>query len=95
MPVLQVMHRVIAIFLIKRVGVKRSHTGAVTLIERAGSVAALNPHPYCLVSDCVVTPYYSQNISPNISIICGVDGFVRALSHLEIELIQNFPKHIL
>ena len=43
------IHRVIAIFLIKRAGVKRSHTGAVTLIERAGSVAALNPHPYCLV----------------------------------------------
>ena len=43
-PVLQVIHRVIATFLIKQAGLKRSEadTGAVTLIQRFGSAANLN-----------------------------------------------------
>jgi ribosomal protein S27E len=54
-PLLQVIHRVIARFLIKQAGVKRSeaHTGAVTLIQRFGSAANLNIHLHCLVLDGV------------------------------------------
>jgi hypothetical protein len=42
-PVLQVIHRVLAPFLIKQAGLKRSaaNTGAVTLIQRFGSAANL------------------------------------------------------
>jgi ribosomal protein S27E len=51
--VLQIIHRVIATFLIKQAGVRRSeaHTGAVTLIQRFGSAANLNIHLHCLVLD--------------------------------------------
>jgi hypothetical protein len=54
-PVLQVIHRVIATFLIKQAGVKPSEadTGAVTLIQRFGSGANLNIHLHCLVLDGV------------------------------------------
>ena len=54
-PVLQVIHRVIANFLIKQAGVKRieADTGAVTLIQRFGSGANLNIHLHCLVLDGV------------------------------------------
>src|ERR671914_2286809 len=45
-PVLQIIHRVIATFLIKQAGLKRTEadTGAVTLIQRFGSAANLNIH---------------------------------------------------
>jgi Putative transposase len=54
-PVLQIIHRVIASFLIKQAGLKRSaaDTGAVTLIQRFGSAANLNIHLHCLVLDRV------------------------------------------
>ena len=54
-PVLQIIHRVIASFLIKQAGLKRSEadTGAVTLIQRFGSAANLNIHLHCLVLDGV------------------------------------------
>ena len=54
-PVLQVIHRVIATFLIKQAGQKhdQAHTGAVTLIQRFGSAANLNIHLHCLVLDGV------------------------------------------
>ncbi len=54
-PVLQIIHRVIARFLIKQAGLKRSaaDTGAVTLIQRFGSAANLNIHLHCLVLDGV------------------------------------------
>ena len=50
-PVLQIIHRVIAGFLLKQAGVKggAAHTGAVTLIQRFGSAANLNIHLHCLV----------------------------------------------
>lgn len=53
--VLQIIHRVIATFLIKQAGVTRSeaHTGAVTLIQRFGSAANLNIPLHCLVLDGV------------------------------------------
>jgi hypothetical protein len=43
-PLLQVIHRVIAVFLTKQAGLKRTAatTGAVTLIQRFGSAANLN-----------------------------------------------------
>ena len=43
-PLLQVIHRVIATFMIKQAGLKRrqADTGAVTLIQRFGSAANLN-----------------------------------------------------
>src|SRR5436190_3453170 len=52
---LQIIHRVIATFLIKQSGLKRgqAHTGAVTLIQRFGSAANLNIHLHCLVLDGV------------------------------------------
>jgi len=54
-PLLQVVHRVIASFLIKRAGLKhpQADTGAVTLIQRFGSAANLNIHLHCLVLDGV------------------------------------------
>ena len=44
-PVVQVVHRVIGTFLIKQAGLKHTDasTGAVTLIQRFGSAANLNP----------------------------------------------------
>ncbi len=54
-PVLQIIHRVIATYLIKHAGVKRSEaaTGAVTLIQRFGSAANINIHLHGLVLDGV------------------------------------------
>jgi len=54
-PVLQIIHRVIAWFLLKQAGVKRTaaDTGAVTLIQRLGSAANLNIQLHCLVLDGV------------------------------------------
>jgi hypothetical protein len=52
---LQIIHRVIATFLIKQSRLPRcqAHTGAVTLIQRFGSAANLNIHLHCLVLDGV------------------------------------------
>ena len=54
-PVLRLIHRVIARFLLKQAGLKRAtaDTGAVTLIQRFGSAANLNIHLHCLVLDGV------------------------------------------
>ena len=54
-PVLRIIHRVIASFLIKQAGLKRcaADTGAVTLIQRFGSAANLNIPLHCLVLDGV------------------------------------------
>ena len=54
-PLVHVIHRVIAGFLVKRAGFKlsRADTGAVTLIQRFGSAANLNIHLHCLVLDGV------------------------------------------
>jgi hypothetical protein len=50
-PLLQVIHRVIATFLIKHAGLHRrqADTGAVTLIQRFGSAANLTIPRHCLV----------------------------------------------
>jgi len=52
-PVLRIIHRVIAGFLLKQAGLKRAAAdfGAVTLIQRFGSAANLNIHLHCLVLD--------------------------------------------
>ena len=52
-PVLHIIHRVIARFLIKQAGLKHGEadTSAVTLIQRFGSAANLNIHLHCLVLD--------------------------------------------
>jgi len=54
-PVLRIVHRVIAGFLLKQAGLERARadTGAVTLIQRFGSAANLNIHLHCLVLDGV------------------------------------------
>ena len=54
-PVLRIVHRVIASFLIKQAGLKRAEaqSGAVTLIQRFGSAANLNIHIHGLVLDGV------------------------------------------
>ena len=50
-PVLRIIHRVIAGYLLKQAGLNRTtaDTGAVTLIQRFGSTANLNIHLHCLV----------------------------------------------
>ena len=54
-PVLQVINRALATFLIKQAGLKRAEaqTGAVTLIQRFGSAVNLNIHLHCLFLDGV------------------------------------------
>ena len=54
-PVLRIIHRVIAGFVLKQAGLKRTtaDTGAVTLIQRFGSAANLNIHVHGLVLDGV------------------------------------------
>jgi hypothetical protein len=54
-PVLRIIHRVIAGYLLKQAGLKRTtaDTGAVTLVQRFGSAANLNIHLHCLVLDGV------------------------------------------
>ena len=54
-PVLRIIHRVIARFLLKQAGLKRTaaDTGAVTLIQRLVSAANLNIHLHCLGLDGV------------------------------------------
>ena len=54
-PVLRIIHRVIASFLLKQAGLRRAtaDSGAVTLIQRFGSAANLNIHLHCLVLDGV------------------------------------------
>ena len=54
-PVLRIIHRVIAGFLLKQAGLRRTTaaSGAVTLIQRFGSAANLNIHLHCLVLDGV------------------------------------------
>jgi hypothetical protein len=52
-PILQIIHRAIATFLIDQIGIQRDQatTGAVTLIQRFGSAANLNIHLHALVLD--------------------------------------------
>ncbi|HEY8707891.1 MAG TPA: transposase, partial [Burkholderiaceae bacterium] len=54
-PVLQVVHRVLTRHLLERAGLTpgQADCGAVTLIQRFGSVANLNIHLHCLVLDGV------------------------------------------
>jgi hypothetical protein len=54
-PVLQVVQRVVARYLLDHAGLKpdEGHGGAVTLIQRFGSAANLNIHLHCLVLDGV------------------------------------------
>jgi hypothetical protein len=54
-PVLRIVHRVIASFLLSQAGLERTaaDAGAVTLIQRFGSAANLNVHLHCLVLDGV------------------------------------------
>ena len=58
-PVLQVVHRVIATFLIQQAGLKRpeAHTGAVTLRKPIGSAANLNIPLHGLVLDGVYSAH--------------------------------------
>src|SRR3954466_9249830 len=80
-PLLQIIHRVIATFLIKQSGRKRSqaHSGAVTLIQRFGSAANLNIHLHCLILDGV---YCSSAGAP-------VFHEARAPSAAELETLLN------
>ena len=70
-PVLRIIHRVIASFLLKQAGLKRAtaDTGAVTLIQRFGSAVNLNIHLHCLVFDGVYrrtegVPVFQQARAP-------------------------------
>ena len=58
-PLLRIVHRVIARFLVKQAGLKgdAADTGAVTLIQRFGSAANLNIHLHCpCLMECIATP---------------------------------------
>ena len=77
--VLQRIHRVVAAFLIKQSGLKRSqaHTGAVTLIQRFGSAANLNIHLHCLVLDGVYCssarePVFHEARAPSVAELEGL-----------------------
>jgi hypothetical protein len=70
-PLLQVVHRVIASFLIKRAGLKHplADTGALTLIQRFGSAANLNIPLHCVVLDgvyrnCDGVPVFHEAAAP-------------------------------
>jgi Putative transposase/Transposase zinc-binding domain len=72
-PLLRIIHRLIARFLIKQAGLNGSeaHTGAVTLIQRFGSAANLNIHLHCLVLDGVYhtregVPVFQEARAPSI-----------------------------
>jgi len=74
LPVLPCIHRVIATFLIKQSGLRRSqaHSGAVTLIQRFGSAGYLNIHPHCLVLDGVYRssegePVFHEERAPSVA----------------------------
>jgi hypothetical protein len=78
-PVLQIIHRLIASFLIKQAGLKRraADTGAVTLIQRFGSAANLNIHLHCLVLDGVYRttegePVFQEVRAPTIGELQGL-----------------------
>ena len=64
-PILQIIHRAIATFLIDQTGIKRDQaaTGAVTLIQRFGSAANLNVHLHALVLDGVYGNAYPAGTS--------------------------------
>ena len=70
-PVLRIIHRVIARFLLKQAGLKRcaADTGAVTLIQRFGCAANLNIHLHCLVLEGVYRrtegePVFCRRVRP-------------------------------
>ena len=88
-PVLHIIRRVIARFLIKQEGLKHgeSDTGAVTLIQRFGSAANLNIHLHCLVLDggyrrSVGVPVFDEVRAPTIE----------QLHHLIGQIITRFMK---
>jgi len=58
-PVLRIIHRVIAGFLLRQAGLKRASAdiGAITFIQRFGPAANLNIHLHCLVLDGVQPAY--------------------------------------
>ena len=73
-PLLQIIHCVIATFLIKQSGLKRgrAHTGAVTLSQRLGFAANLNIHLHCLVLDGVYrssagAPLFHEARAPSVA----------------------------
>jgi hypothetical protein len=78
-PVLRIIHRVIAGFLLKQAGLKRAtaDAGAVTLIQRFGSAANLNIHLHCLVLDGVYRrtegkPVFEQARAPSRDELAGL-----------------------
>ena len=85
-PVLQIIHRVIATFLIQQAGVKRSEaaTGAITLIQRFGSAANLNIHLHGLVLDGVYrttgegAPVFHQAPAPTLEQLQALLGKIIA-----------------
>ena len=93
-PVLRVIHRVIAGFLLKQAGSKRAtaDTGAVTLIQRFGSAANLNIHLHCLVLDGVYRrtggePVFLQARAPSRDELQGLlDKIIARLLKLLIRL---------
>ena len=74
-PVLRIIHRVIAGFLLKQAGLKRStaDTGAVTLIQRFGSAANLNIHLHCLVLDGVYRRTESEPVFQEVRAPTGAE----------------------
>jgi len=92
-PVLRIVHRVIAGFLLRQAGLKRTtaDTGAVTLIQRFGSAANLNIHLHCLVLDGVYRrtggePVFEQARAPSRDELDDlleriVERLVRMLTH--------------
>ena len=88
--VLQIVHRVIATFLIKQTGLKRAEaaTGAVTLIQRFGSAANLNIHLHCLVLDGVyhttegVPVFHAVRAPTSVQLQALLGGIIKRLMRL-------------
>jgi hypothetical protein len=74
-PMLRIIHRVIAGFLLKQAGLKRTtaDTGAVTLIQRFGSAANLNIHLHCLVLDGVYRRTESEPVFQEVRAPTGAE----------------------
>ena len=88
-PVLHIIHRVIARFLINQERLKHgeSDTGAVTLIQRFGSAANLNVHLHCLVFDGA---YRCSKRVPMFDEVCAPT--IEQLHHLLGQIITRFMK---
>ena len=93
-PVLQVIHRALATFVIHQAGLThaQAQTGAVTLIQRFGSAANLNIHLHCLMLDGAYrltdgVPIFQAIPAPT------TDQLQTVLTRIITRLLKGLPRH--